>query len=172
MKTIKHLTRNVTTLAIYRAPVILAGVILSILLTLASSSPAASPLQSPQTFAGTLTNAEFISCSGQLLDPPAYSIAGTWVLQIDSMTQPQVAPPAQLTMIVFRDGSRYLMFPHIELTPISVTNGVYTYSFGSSVIMTLDTNTNPALFYWDVQFTDNCTIRNYRSLTYFGEANP
>ena len=175
MKTIQNrekiLTYIVTALAIHRVPVILAGVILSILVTLASSSPAAPALQPPQTYAGTLTNAEFISCSGQLLDPPAYSIAGTWVLQIDSITQPQVAPPAQLTMLVFRDGSPYLRFPHIELTPISLQDGVYTYSYGSQVTATLDTNTTPATFLWHVEFTDGCTVRSYRSLTYFGEAN-
>ena len=49
-------------------------------------------------------------------------------------------------MVVFRDGSHYLQFPNIELTPVSVANGVYTYSFGSQVTVTLDTNTNPATF--------------------------
>ena len=36
---------------------------------------------------------------------------------------------------------------------------------------TLDTNTTPATFSWHVEFDDNCTLRSYRSLTYFGLAN-
>jgi hypothetical protein len=35
----------------------------------------------------------------------------------DASTGP---PPAHLTMVVFRDGSQYLLFPRIELTPISL----------------------------------------------------
>ena len=37
--------------------------------------------------------------------------------------------------------------------------------------LTLDTNTTPATFSWHVEFTDNCTIRSYESLTYVGVAN-
>jgi hypothetical protein len=36
---------------------------------------------------------------------------------------------------------------------------------------TLDTNTTPATFAWHVVFDDNCTLRSYGSLTYFGLAN-
>ena len=36
---------------------------------------------------------------------------------------------------------------------------------------TLDTNTTPATFAWHVEFDDNCTLRSYESLTYFGVAN-
>ena len=54
------------------------------------------------------------------VNPPAYLVDGTWVLNIDTMTQAQGQPPAHLTMVVFRDGSQYLLFPHIELTPISL----------------------------------------------------
>ena len=36
---------------------------------------------------------------------------------------------------------------------------------------TLDTNTTPATFAWQVEFDDNCTLRSYESLTYFGVAN-
>jgi len=74
-------------------------------------------------------------------------------------------------MIVFRDGSQYLVFPHAELTPVSLQDGIYTYTFGPQVRATLDTNTTPATFFWDVEFDDNCTLRSYESLTYFGLAN-
>jgi len=74
-------------------------------------------------------------------------------------------------MVVFRDGSPYLLFPHIELTPISLEDGIYTYTYGTQVTVTLDTNTTPATFAWHVEFTDNCTLRSYESLTYVGVAN-
>jgi hypothetical protein len=144
---------------------------LSILVTSASSSPGAPPLQPPQNYTGLLTHGEFISCDGQILNPPAYSVGGTWVLNIDMMTQPQVPPPAHLTMVVFNNGSPYLLFPYIELTPISLQDGVYTYTFGTQVTLTLDTNTTPATFSWHVEFTDNCTLRSYESLSYVGIAN-
>ena len=80
-------------------------------------------------------------------------------------------PPASLTMIVFRDGSQYLVFPHIELTPVSLEDGIYTYTWGLQVTATLDTNTTPATFAWHVVFDDNCTLRSYGTLTYFGLAN-
>jgi len=143
----------------------------SILVTSATSSPGAPPLQPPQNYTGMLTHGEFISCDGQVLNPPAYLVDGTWVLNIDTMTQPQVPPPAHLTMVVLRDGSNYLVFPHIELTPVSLQDGVYTYSWGTQVIATLDTNTTPATFAWHVEFDDNFTLRSYGSLTYFGIAN-
>jgi hypothetical protein len=144
---------------------------LSILVTSASSSPGAPPLQPPQNYTGMLTHGEFVSCDGQILNPPAYSVGGTWVLNIDMMTQPQVPPPAHLTMVVFRNGSLYLVFPYIELTPVSLQDGVYTYTYGLQVTATLDTNTTPATFSWHVEFDDNCTLRSYESLTYFGLAN-
>ena len=74
-------------------------------------------------------------------------------------------------MVVFRDGSRYITFPQIELTPVSLQNGIYTYTWGTPVVATLDTNTTPATFAWQVEFEDNCTERSYESLTYFGIAN-
>jgi hypothetical protein len=144
---------------------------LTILVTSASSSLGVPPLQPPQNYTGRLTHGEFVSCEGQILDPPAYSVGGTWVLNIDMMRQPQVPPPAHLTMVVFRDGSNYLVFPHVELTPVSLQNGIYTYTFGPQVMATLDTNTTPATFFWQVEFDDNCTLRSYQSLTYFGVAN-
>ncbi len=89
----------------------------------ASSSLGVPPLQPPQNYSGRLTHGEFVSCEGQILNPPAYSVGGTWVLNIDMMRQPQVPPPAHLTMVVFRDGSNYLVFPHVELTPVSLQDG-------------------------------------------------
>jgi hypothetical protein len=144
---------------------------LSILVTSASSSLAVAPLQPPQNYTGSLTHGEFVSCEGQILNPPAYSVGGTWVLNIDMMSQPQVPPPAHLTMVVFRDGSNYIVFPQIALTPVSLQDGVYTYTWGTQVTATLDTNTTPATFAWHVVFDDNCTLRSYGSLTYFGVAN-
>ncbi len=137
----------------------------------ASSSWGTQPLQPPQNYTGMLTHGVFISCEGQVLNPPAYSVAGTWVLNIDAMTQAQVPPPANLTMVVFRDGSIYLVFPQVALTPVSLQDGIYTYTWGTQVTATLDTNTTPATFAWHVEFDDNCTLRNYGSLTYFGLAN-
>ena len=142
----------------------------SILVISASSSWGVPPLQSPQNYTGSLTHGEFVSCEGQIL-PPAYSVGGTWVLNIDMMTRAQVPPPAHLTIVVFRDGGNYLVFPHIELTPVSLQNGIYTYTWGTQVVATLDTNTTPATFEWHVVFDDNCTLRSYGSLTYFGVAN-
>jgi hypothetical protein len=142
----------------------------AILVTSASSSWGTQPLQPPQNYTGMLTHGVFVSCEGQTLNPPAYSVAGTWVLNIDAMTQPQVPPPANLTMVVFRDGSIYLVFPQVALTPVSLQDGVYTYTYGTQVTATLDTNTTPATFAWHVEFDDNCTLRSYGSLTYFGVA--
>ena len=144
---------------------------LAMLVTSASSSLGTPPLQPPQNYTGGLTHGEFISCEGQMLNPPAYSVGGTWALNIDMMTQPQVPPPAHLTMVVFRDGSNYIVFPQIRLTPVSLQNGIYTYTWGTQVMATLDTNTTPATFSWHVEFDDNCTLRSYGSLTYFGLAN-
>ena len=142
----------------------------SILGISASSSLGVPPLQPPRNYTGSLTHGEFVSCEGQIL-PPAYSVGGTWVLNIDMMTQPQVPPPAHLTIVVFRDGSFYFVLPHIELTPVSLQNGIYTYAWGAQAEATLDTNTTPATFEWHVVFDDNCTLRSYGSLTYFGLAN-
>ena len=142
----------------------------AILVTSASSSLGTQPLQPPQNYTGHLTHGEFVSCEGQILNPPAYAVAGTWVLNIDAMTQAQVPPPAHLTMVVFRDGARYLVFPQVPLTPLSLQDGIYTYTFGPQVTATLDTNTTPATFAWHVVFDDNCTLRSYGTLTYFGVA--
>jgi hypothetical protein len=142
----------------------------AVLVTSASSSLGTQPLQPPQNYTGSLTHGEFVSCEGQVLNPPAYAVAGTWVLNIGAMTQAQVPPPAHLTMVVFRDGGIYRVFPQVALTPVSLQDGIYTYTF-PLVTATLDTNTTPATFAWHVEFDDNCTLRNYGSLTYFGVAN-
>jgi hypothetical protein len=155
----------------HRLPLILIAAVFSASVALAHSSPATPPFQPPQHYNGTLTHGEFLSCDGQVLNPPAYSVDGTWVLNLDPMTQALVAPTAYLTMVVFRDGGQYQLFPHIELTPVSLQDGVYTYSWGPQVTVTLDTNTNPATFSWHVEFFDNCTTRTYRSLSYIGETN-
>ena len=42
---------------------------------------------------------------------------------------------------------------------------------GNSGEATLDTNTTPATFAWHVELDDDCTLRSYGSLTYFGLAN-
>jgi len=139
------------------------------LVTAASSSWGTQPLQPPQNYTGRLTHGDFVSCEGQPL-PPAYAVAGTWVLNIDAQTQPLVAPPANLTMVVFRDGYRYITFPQIPLTPVSLEDGIYTYNWADLATATLDTNTTPATFAWHVVFDDNCTLRSYGSLTYFGVA--
>jgi hypothetical protein len=138
------------------------------LATLASFAPAADAASPPQNYTGVLTHGEFTSCGGELLNPPAYSVGGTWVLRIDPVAENQILPTAHLTLLVFRDGSRYQHFPNVELTPISIQNAVYTYSLGSQVTVTLDTNSFPATFSWSVQFFDNCTTRNYMSLAYVG----
>jgi hypothetical protein len=134
----------------------------SILVISANSSLAVQP----QVYLGRLTHGEFVSCDGQLLDPPAYAVGGTWVLSIDAMTQAQVPPSAHLTMVVLRDGSNYLAFPHIELTPVSLQDGIYTYRWGTQVTAILDTNTTPATFAWHVVFDDNCTLRSYGTRTW------
>jgi len=140
---------------------------LSMLVISATSSLGTQPLQPPPHYTGHLTHGEFVSCEGQPL-PPAYAVAGTWVLNIDAQTQPLVAPPANLTMVVFRDGYRYITFPQIPLTPVSLEDGIYTYNWADLATATLDTNTTPATFAWHVVFDDNCTLRSYGSLTYFG----
>ena len=87
----------------------------------ASSSLGVPPLQPPRNYTGSLTHGEFVSCEGQIL-PPAYSVGGTWVLNIDMMTQPQVPPPAHLTMVVFRDGSRIYQLHGRKPTLVAVAS--------------------------------------------------
>jgi hypothetical protein len=155
----------------HRVPAILTGVILLVLATLASSSHASRP----QTYSGMLTQSEFF-CDGNLIDPQ-YSVTGTWILSIDATTaDPNLPPPASLTLIVFREGFTrpYVLVPHVELTPVSFEEGVYTYSWGPSVTVTLDTTTDPATFSWNVDFhrccgTQGCT-NLYNMLAFVGVA--
>jgi hypothetical protein len=151
----------------HRVPMILTGVILLVLVTSASSSPAAGP----QTYTGILTHGDFF-CGGNPVDPQ-YSVTGTWILSIDPIMEDQVTPPAHLTLIVLKNGRHYLTFPHIELTPVPlVEDGVYVYLFGPSVTMTLDTNVDPATFSWHVELGGGCPPEHpYDSLTYVGVAN-
>jgi hypothetical protein len=46
----------------------------SILVISASSSLGRQPLQPPQNYTGSLTHGEFVSCDGQVLNPPAYAL--------------------------------------------------------------------------------------------------
>jgi hypothetical protein len=62
------------------------------------------------------------------------------------------------------------VFPQVALTPVSLQDGIYTYTYGTQVTATFDTNTTPPTFAWHVVFDDNCTLRSYGSLTYFGVA--
>jgi hypothetical protein len=141
---------------------------------LASHAPLAEPFQK---YTGILTHGEFISCGGQVINPPPYSVGGTWIFYldpIDPMATDKAPPPAHITINVLRDGSPYVMFDYLNLEPISAVDGVYTYgAIGDDVKVTFDTraNTTPAMFFWAVQFYDNCTQRSYRSLTYVGRAD-
>jgi hypothetical protein len=58
-----------------------------------------------------------------------------------------------------------------RVTPVSLQNGIYTYTWGTQVEAMLDTNMTPATFEWHIVFDDNCTMRSYGTLTYFGIAN-
>src|SRR5215212_10278061 len=80
-----------------RARLIAAACLFSVAAALANSSLAAPAVPVPQNYSGTLTHGEFVSCGGQTLNPPAYSVHGTWVFHLDPMTQAQVPPPAHLT---------------------------------------------------------------------------
>jgi hypothetical protein len=119
-----------------------------------------------QTYHGTLTGGDFF-CDGELLDPPPYSVTGTWNLIIDPQTS------AQLTLNVFINGSHDVAFGYNALILISQVNGVYVFSaFGGFAAATLDTSVTPARFSWHVEFGISCPDQNpFNSLTFFGEAN-
>src|SRR4029077_308258 len=70
------------------------SLILSAFVISASSSSAAPA----QTYNGTFTGGDFFF-DGELLDPPPYSVTGTWNLNIDPQT------PAQVTLNVFYNSS-------------------------------------------------------------------
>jgi hypothetical protein len=119
-----------------------------------------------QTYHGTLTRGDFF-CDGELLDPPPYSVTGTWNLTIDPQT------PAQLTFDVFVNGSHDVAFGNNALILISHLNRVYVFSaFGGFAIATLDTSVTPARFSWHVEFGISCPDQKpFNSLTFLGEAN-
>jgi hypothetical protein len=134
---------------------------LSILVTSASSSPAAPA----QTYHGTLTGSTFY-CNGEETDFRP-TVTGTWNLIIDPRTA------AQLTLDVFVDGSHDVAFGYNALILISHDDGVYVFSaFGGFAIATLDTSVTPARFSWHVEFGVSCPDQNpFNSLTFFGVAN-
>jgi hypothetical protein len=135
---------------------------LSVLVILASSSSGAPA----QTYHGTLTGGDFF-CDGELLNPPPYSVTGTWNLSIDPAT------PAQLTLDVFYNGSQHLAWGYNALILISYSEGVYVFSgFGGIATATLDTSVTPATFSWHVELGGGCTTqRPYNSLTFQGMAD-
>src|SRR5262249_1627481 len=104
---------------------------------------------------------------GELLDPPPYSVTGTWNLIIDPQTS------AQLTLNVFINGSHDVAFGYNALILISHVNGVYVFSaFGGFATGTLDTSVTPARFSWHVEVGIRCPDQNlFNSLTFFGVAN-
>ena len=133
---------------------------LSILVTSASSSPAAPA----QTYHGTLTGGTFY-CDGNPV--PLFTVTGNWNVNIDPAT------PAQVTLNVFYDGSRHLSFGYNALMLVSFSDGVYVFSgFGDTVTATLNTNATPATFSWHVELGVSCPDQNpYDSLTFFGVAS-
>ena len=134
---------------------------LSILVTSASSSPAAPG----QTYHGTLTDSTFY-CNGEESDFRP-TVTGTWNLIIDPQT------PAQLTLDVFVNGRHDVAFGNNALMLISHDDGVYVFSaFGGFAMATLDTSVTPARFSWHVEFGVSCPDQNpFNSLTFFGVAN-
>jgi hypothetical protein len=145
-----------------RVPVILTGVILLVLVTSASSSPAAPG----QTYHGTITGSTFY-CNGEETPDFRPTVTGTWNLIIDPQTL------AQLTLNVFVDGRHDVAFGNNALILISYDDRVYVFSaFGGFATATLDTSVTPARFSWHVEFGVSCPDQNpFNSLTFFGVAN-
>ena len=135
---------------------------LSILVTSASSSPAAPA----QTYHGTFTGSTFY-CNGEESPDFRPTVTGTWNLIIDPQTL------AQLTLNVFVDGRHDVAFGNNALILISYDEGVYVFSaFGGFATATLDTSVTPARFSWHVEFGVSCPDQNpFNSLTFFGVAN-
>jgi hypothetical protein len=140
----------------------LTAVILLVLVTLTSSSPA-TPVQ---TFHGTLSGSTFY-CDGEENPDFRPTVTGTWNLIIDPQT------PAQLTLNVFVNGRHDVAFGNNALMLISYIDGVYVFSaFGGFAMATLDTSVTPASFSWHVEFGVSCPDQNpFNSLTFFGVAN-
>jgi hypothetical protein len=154
------LTHIVAALATHRVPVILTGVVLLVLVTSASWSPAAPA----QTYHGTITGGTFY-CDGAPVNGPI--VTGTWNVSMDPAT------PAQVTLNVFYNGSHHLAFGYNALMLVSFSDGVYVFSgFGDAVTATLNTNATPATFSWHVELGVSCPDQNpYDSLTFFGVAS-
>jgi hypothetical protein len=135
---------------------------LSILVTSASSSPAAPA----QTYHGTLTGGTFY-CNGEESADFRPTVTGTWNVNIDPAT------PAQVTLDVFVNGRHDVAFGYNALMLLSFSDGVYVFSaFGGFATATLDTTQTPATFSWHVEFGNGCPpARPFNSLTFFGVAN-
>jgi hypothetical protein len=134
--------------------------VLAILVTSASSSLAAQA----QTYHGTFTGGDFL-CNGSPVAGP--TVTGTWNVSIDPKT------PAQVTLHVFYNGAHHLAFGINALIPVTSNGGRYVFSaFGGAIMVTLDTNSTPAMFFWQAELGDGCPPqRPYNSLTYFGVAS-
>ena len=139
---------------------------LSLILSAFVISASSSSAVPAQTYNGTFTGGDFF-CDGELLDPPPYSVTGTWNLNIDPQT------PAQVTLNVFYNSSHHLAFGYNALMQVSFVNGVYVFTgFGDAATATLDTNATPARFSWHVELGVSCPNQYpYNSLTFLGEAN-
>jgi hypothetical protein len=134
---------------------------LSILVTSASSLPAAPAL----TYHGIFTGGSFYCGGDQVVGP---IVTGNWNVSIDPKT------PAQVTLNVFYNGSHHLAFGYNALMLVSYADGVYVFTgLGDAATATLDTNVTPATFSWDVElFGVSCPDQYpYNSLTFFGVAS-
>jgi hypothetical protein len=133
---------------------------LSILVTSASSLPAAPAL----TYHGIFTGGSFYCGGDQVVGP---IVTGNWNVSIDPNT------PAQVTLNVFYDGGHHLAFGYNALMLVSYVDGVYVFSgLGDIATATLDTRVDPAAFSWHVELGGGCPPEHpYDSLTYFGLAN-
>src|SRR5438094_7138317 len=117
---------------------------LSILVTSASSSPAAPA----QTYHGTLTGGTFF-CGGNPV--PVFTVTGNWNVNIDPAT------PAQVTLNVFYDGSHHLAFGYNASMLVSSSGGVYVFAgFGDAATATRNTSVTPATFSWHVDLGGGC----------------
>jgi hypothetical protein len=154
------LTNILAAVAVHRIKAILTGLIPLILVTSASSLPAAPA----QTYHGALNGGTFYCGIDQV---SGSIVTGTWNLSIDPET------PTQLTLDVFYNGSHHLAWGYNALMLVSHANGVYVFSgFGGIATATLDTSVTPARFCWHVELGVSCPDQYpYNSLTFSGVAN-